>query len=445
MKMRQEVAGPYYPKGNRAFLYCMIGDEALMFKPKDRLNAYQRQHVDSMRFDILAFSMCFVAISRPQDSIYLDRLFLEEKEFFDWHRDIYAKAGLRSSKRLFFHEPDHIYSEALKARREDELISTVCFSHQLQGACTMSRRLAVSKRVNSKVQLVARAATAGFRTPKSVLLAKRQLTRAALRRHFDFPKRGLFLKTDGVGGGFNVKSVNGFEECQAFARDFEPGTLFVAQEKVDRSIYSEGIVDYAVRSNGIEILSARLKLVANNSWFGGVYSSRLAFTESQIRNLERCIRDVQAQGYHCEEGFICGLDFFQSKDDQLITDINARWTGGLPVAILLDKLGLAGTTAYSHLDELSQSEILKYRRFVQKHLYTPGGDFKPAEGAFRIFPVSFSPKVNDGKLYVWFAVIGDYHAFALEKNLRFSPGSLPLSDTVDKLAIEKRALIEGLR
>ena len=35
-------------------------------------------------------------------------------------------------------------------------------------------------------------------------------------------------------------------------------------------------------------------------------------------------------GHVAEEGINCGIDYFVSGDEVIVTEINARWTGAIP-------------------------------------------------------------------------------------------------------------------
>jgi hypothetical protein len=432
--------GPFHQDSNRAYLYCMIGDEPLMFKRQNELNRYQRRHVSSMRFDILPWSMSFLPISRPDDEIFLDSLFLDSKDFLQWHQDIYTKWELDLTRNIHFAHPDKIYRRALDACKEPRLTTTTCLSYAVNDCCDVSKELAASQRANSKIELVHRAKEAGFRIPHSVILKKADLQLSRLSEHFNFPNTELLLKTDGLGGGSNVRTFSAVDDCREFTGDFEPEALFVIQEKLDRKVYTEFITDFTVYPDRIDTLATRMKLTSGNRWFGNIYSPRFVPDCKQMENLWKCITNVQSLGYHSTAGFVCGIDYFQSKNDHVITEVNARWTGGLPVQILLARLGLANQLVYSHLDQLSAIHLEKYRRFVEKHLYMPNTSM-PQEGRFKILPIAFSPQFTDGSTYIWIAVAGDYGAFHQAKEQGIASDALPLSTEVHKLLKEKQLII----
>lgn len=419
----------------------MLGDEPLMFQRLEELSPHQRQHHENMRFNILPFAMCFVAISRPNDEVFLDSLFLEKEDLFDWHRQIYSGLSLKTSRRLHFLDPDQIYGQALGARTGEQKVASVCFSYEIEKNADIERLLAISKAVNSKIDLVKRSRQAAFQTPESMILSGEQLTEASIHRYFDLPERGLLIKSDGLGGGFNVCRVKTFDDITEFIGNYPPDTLFVIQNEIDPRRYAEFIADYLVKTQSAELLNIRLKLTAGDRWFGNVYSPAFMRGKEELIDLTRCIEDVREHGYYSDEGYICGIDFFRAKEElqtQLVTDINARWTGGLPVAVLIRKLGLENHIVYSHLDEVLEEEWPRYKKLVEEHLLPAQGIRDSLAGEFEIFPVSFSPKVEQGKFYVWLMITGDYAAFVEKKSGRLSRESLPLSETVSSM-IEKNS------
>ncbi|MBX9693182.1 MAG: hypothetical protein K2Z81_12410, partial [Cyanobacteria bacterium] len=363
------MIGPYYP-GTTApsLLYCMIGDEPLMFQRLEELSPHQQAHHASMRFNILPFAMCFLAISRSEDELFLDKSFLEMEEFFDWHRGIYSRLNLETTSKLNFLEPDSIYPQALATCTENQKVASVCFSYEIDKFTSIEPLLAISKAVNSKIDLIERSIIADFKTPKSIILSREQLTESNIQKHFDFPNQGLLIKSDGLGGGFNVCRIETIDDCKEFIENYPPETPFVVQSEIDPCHHGEFIADYLVTSASVKLLNIRLKLTTGDKWFGNVYSPSFV-SGDELTDLERCVEDVRARGYHSTEGYICGIDFFRPIDKsqtQLITDINARWTGGLPVAILIEKLGLQDRIVYSHLDEVFEDDLPSYRELVEK-------------------------------------------------------------------------------
>ncbi len=418
----------------------MIGDEPLMFQRWEELSTYQQEHHASMRFNILPFAMCFIAVSRSDDEVFLDELFLEKEELFNWHLHIYSSLNMQTSNRLRFMEPDEIYEKAIDSRKKHQKISSACFSYDVNDCVDIENQLAISKMVNSKIDLVESARKAQFQIPRSVIFSREQLSEKGIQESFDFPNEGLVIKSDGLGGGFNVCRIETFDDCREFIERYPAGTMFVLQSEIDPCHHGEFIADYLVKPESVELLNLRLKLTTEDKWFGNVYSPKFAAWQD-LPDLERCINDVRARGYCSEDGYICGVDFFSPNNDpntQLITDINARWTGGLPVALLIKKLGLEHRTVYSHLDEILEGDLPRYRKLIEAHLLSEQRVDESPSKQFELFPVSFSPQIENGKFYVWLIVTGNYTAFVETKQQYLSQDSLPFAETVAML-IEQNA------
>jgi len=92
----------------------MLGDESLMFSKYSSLTKAHQKHVEEMRSNILVFAMSILPISKKNDRIILDKLFLEKKDFFDWHKKIFLASGLDFSDKIYFVDEDDKYDFALK-------------------------------------------------------------------------------------------------------------------------------------------------------------------------------------------------------------------------------------------------------------------------------------------------------------------------------------------
>lgn len=413
-----------------------------MFKPEDELNAAEKEKLARMRFEVLPYSMAFLPISSRKDHVYLDAIFLNKEDFFDWHKKVYASVGIEHSENLHFLEPDEIYPDALINCKNGELVTTISLSHKLQSCVDLSRKIAISKKANSKKELPAQAAKAGFAIPKSGLFASEDLCLEKIQEHFDFPAHDLIMKADGLGGGVNVRTITSLSDCHEFAKDFARDEIFILQERLDFTKYDQYMADFVIRDNGIECVSTRLKLVAGNRWFCNIYSPRVLVNGQNLPDLIRCAENLRELGYSSETGFVCGIDFFQRNKEVLITDVNARWTGGLPAAILLEKLNLNEHLVTSHLDHILESDMAHYQKFVEKHLYCPESNAAlERPGSFALLPLSFSAQARESMLAVWFLVIGDFLEFLNAKPDYELRDSLPLSDIVGNLVREKSSVV----
>lgn len=405
----------------------MAGDEPLMFKPEAELSALEKEHLAFMQHGILAWAMIFVALAKPQDHVVLDEAFLDYKDFFTWHLSCYRKLGLTLSPNIHFVKTEDIYAKAFALRQDDTLISTVCFSYRLHEHLPLTQQLIQSQSVNSKTELAAAAEKFAFKVPATHEIFADKITSSFLKKNFGFPHRKIVVKTNGLGGGFNVKITDQMSELKDFLKNYPSTQKFIVQEFVGGPQTHEYIADFVIDRENIELLNVRLKLTVANQWIGNVYSPELRLNSAQIQNLTRCVKGVRNTGYFAEPALPFGIDFLQNKHEQSILEINGRWTGGMPVYLFLEKLGLSNRLVYSHVDEVKISEVVKYKKFIEKNM-NPAAKGR----SFTILPLSFGPLPGSENLQVWILVLDDYSAFVKAKNTALGKKALPLSTLVHK-------------
>lgn len=424
--------GPYCPSEDRPNLYCMTGDEPLMFDPASRLNPRQREHWSFMQRDVSTYAMAVLAGTKAGDRVLLDRQFSTTSSLFEWYQESYEEAGLGPLATVEFVDPDDIYPRAASSSGEATRVS-ICFSHALAEAVELGEHLEISRRINSKGQLPQLAQTYGFATPRTWVTRLGPLRGEGGARRLDALDEPLVAKVDGLGGGSNVRMIAGHEDLLSFLEPYDDQTMVVLQQRLDRSEYTEYIADFVIREADVELSNVRVKLTLGNQWLGNLYSPQVTLDDAQRRNLERAAEALRAEGYRSPEGYVCGFDFFQNDRRQFITEINGRWTAGYPIKRLLDRLSLADRhVAIAHYDELLLDHVPAFRRFVRRHLVRRGQDVCPP-GSFGVFPVSFCPWVESGTLTVWNLVVGDYTAY--REAVVAALGSAALSSSRDVAAM----------
>ncbi len=429
--------GPTFKETGKPAIYCMLGDEPLMFSPYEVMSDSHKEHVRLMRREILIFTMSILPISKKNDIFILDKAFLEYKEFFTWHKQVFKRFGLDYAKKIIFTDEEKKYPLALQKLNKTNILSSVCFSYMLDSYVDIKSQLEISKKVNSKIELVTSSKKYNFQIPHSLVFTKKEIMQMK-KLPKRFSNKEFILKTDGLGGGFNVRKCTNLKDCKVFLNDFNEDTEFILQEKIDGDVFNEYISDFIIQTKKITLANTRLKLTLDNQWFGNVYLP-ISFNKFQLNNLMKCAKYLQKIGFCSPDGFIAGLDFFQNKKDQFIFEINARWTGGFPIAMLLKKLGVLNKIpAISYLDKIKENEIEIYKKFVETHLYSSKRDLK---NGFAILPVAFSPYVEKKFLTVWFVVLGDYEKFLEAKKHLFSKESFALSNVVYDILKKSRSTL----
>jgi predicted ATP-grasp superfamily ATP-dependent carboligase len=401
--------GPYPPHPDRKTIFCMAGDEPLMFQPNSQLNDVQRSHVAFMKDDVLPFSMSMIPISNRSDVVVLDRRFLENKNIFDWYLSIYEKMGLSFSNNLIFSHSDRLYSDAISATGNGDTISVECYSYLLAEMANIDDQLKASKIANSKICLAEGAEKFGFNIPRSIIRMKNELNDSIGKDFQD----NFFIKCDGLGGGFNILQAASMSDCNDFIKPFGDKWKFVIQEKATQGIGAS--IDMLVFNDGEEIISARKQLTKSNKYIGNIFHEQLP--SKMINEIVTKIANyVRSAGYSSEQGFICGIDLFLDEDDYTIIEVNARWTGGLPAALLLKKLNIDKQTIATFVFEIiSPDRFSAYKTFCEDNLYQ-GRDCLNGNECFKIMPVSFAAYGFSGNYCLAHIILGNYDQFLIAHN-----------------------------
>ena len=123
------------------------------------------------------------------------------------------------------------------------------------------------------------------------------------------------------------------------------------------------------------------------------------------------------------------LDFFIGKNGEIsVTEINARWTGGLfPAEILAQINNKRDAIPFFDIVPIEKKDI--YVDFLDKYLV---GEF---EGDFAVLPIGFGcfPVPVEGRdyFYTWQAAIGDLNAFKERKNSELGNDVMPTADKIE--------------
>ena len=141
---------------------------------------------------------------------------------------------------------------------------------------------------------------------------------------------------------------------------------------------------------------------------------------------------VRSEGFSEPEGLNCGLDFFvprDGRDEVTVTEINARFTGGLMPAEVVRRLDLGGRDTVVCFATVGRDRLDDYLEFNERHLY---GD---RTALFALLPLGFSPYTVhiEGRemVFVWQMVWGDFDAAVAAKNAALGPGELAVLDLIN--------------
>ena len=200
----------------------------------------------------------------------------------------------------------------------------------------------------------------------------------------------------------------------------------ILQEKLDLNRYTEMTADLLVTNDAVRISNVRKILFAEGIWVGNLIGPEVILTEKHKKELLKLGQYVRQQGYAAPEGFNC-VDYFISDDDFKVTEINARWTGGLfpendsscwrwdEKLHRVCRPGLQGQVW----------NIPKLRR---------DASFRAKNADFSIIPLGASaiPQTVDGveHFFAWQIVVGDFESFKIRRAAELGDGALMRADSI---------------
>jgi hypothetical protein len=425
-------AGSYFPSQAASTLYAMAGDDCSLHFDLNTLTEKQlADHVSNIELTAM-LQVALLYVGKPVDHVALFDEFQRPpwRETLDLYRRAFTEMGVPPvpESNCHYYPRDGFY-EAVAADRVDADLTTL---YLVSGSNAVVHRsdaaLSVSQRVNSKMQLAADAAQWGIPVPETLVCRKRDLDGPEVSGFFDTHHNQIMLKLKGLAGARNVTSVAGVPECMDYVAEYPNDMEIVLQRKLSADEFTEMTVDLIVRDDSIEIANVRRILFADGLWVGNLIGGGVTVDPAHERALLRVGEYVRDLGYRSPEGFNCGIDYFVSADELLVTEINARWTGGLFPAEMIRRLDLAGRGAVAFFDMVSRDGLPRYLDFSEQTLY------RRQDEPFASVPLGFSPfpMPVDGRDMnpVWQMVVGDIEAFKAAKREALEPGDLPTADKI---------------
>ena len=211
--------------------------------------------------------------------------------------------------------------------------------------------------------------------------------------------------------------------------DYKEDLELVLQQKLDISIWTEMTVDLIIKDTEITIANTRKILFSEGIWIGNYLNSNITLSKKQHSALIKVGEYVRSLGYSAPEGLNWVIDFFIDGEDIMVIEINARYTGGLFPAEILNRIGVTNsdTGSVAFFDMVSRDKLKEYLTFIDKCLYGK------SPYNFSIVPMGFSPntiEMDGEKVNVWQVVVGDLEQFKAVKKQFLSDGEMPVSERV---------------
>ena len=369
-------------------------------------------------------------LGEPKDCTCLYEAFAEQpwQQSLRVYRGMFEEMGLSPIPiEHIAYNPTNDFYAPLAAQSSDllpELLTVYLISGSNREVHETDRALGVSRDVNSKITLARRAKDAGIPVPETMVTRNAELGSEQVESFIDSYGPAVMLKIMGLAGARNVTEVSSVEAARAYLADFPADLEVVLQERLDLSEYTEMTVDLCVSDQDVSITNLRKILFAEGLWVGNYLGPDLELSEQQRAPLLRVGEYVRQRGYSAAQGLNCGIDFFLNSEtgEVLVTEINARYTGGLMPAFMLEQLGSTDQRAIVCFALVERSKFDQYLAFNQAHLYGK------SRAPFAAVPLGLGPytQVIEGveQVFVWQMVVGDLAAFNRAKREALGIGNL---------------------
>lgn len=418
--------GPIAPLVDKAMIYALDAEESSMIQPVEKLTDHAVRLDEEYTRSNCTYSMSVLPATQSKDTFILDDVYRSQPELVDWLRQMYRHVGIEFSNRIQFAKPKQfapLVAELLREDSEISAVSTICYSYNLGKTFPCMRQVATSRYLNAKTSLPGLSERYSFSIPETTVSTIAQVREVA-EREFNFPHVPVYVKMDGLGGGYNVKKLSNNEDVERKLSEYDPSERCIVQSAVESS-YFETIHLYALADSSIEYLGSRIKITAAGQWYGNIFLPNLALNDHQRRTVDAAAHGAWEEGYRGPEPLLIGFDAFINDTELLITEFNARWLGSSPAEYIMRRLGIYNkTAAVSMFDYIAENELSRFTTWIEKNIYRP--ELKPRQ-EFSILPMGVCGYRDAGSSRLAnFIILGDAHACERDVRRIFSTASFKL-------------------
>lgn len=393
---------------------CSLHFDLTDLTPKQAEDHFSNQVLTGM------LQVALVFIAKTDDHVCLYDTFdtAPWRDHLESYHAMFSRLGLDPLplERVSFHPTEGYYTSVAQQPNPCELENLYMISGSNQPLHLSDTLLAMSRNLNSKIHFAEHAPQFGLPTPDTMVTSKREIQSAAVADFFARHTPPLMLKTLGLAGARNVTTVANTDEALAYLAEYDDDFPVILQARLDLAHYQEMTVDLHVSTTEITVTNVRRLLFAEGLWVGNELGRDVALPADHEAALLKVGEYARHHGYTSEHGYNLGIDYFVRTDDApgelpalVVTEINARWTGGLFPAELVKRLGVADQRVIAFIDMCSTESYTDYLSFLEANL--PGEN----DAEFAIAPLGAAPfPMNiDGRefYFVWQIVIGDFQAF----------------------------------
>lgn len=423
--------GSFVPEQLASVFYAMAGDDCSLHHDLDSLTP--KQQIDHQENQILtcALQVALTGLGKANDYVALGAPFTAPawRNLLTHYSEMFTQMGLESvpSEHWQFHPLEGYYEAVAAAMPKVDLTNLYMISGSNMPLHQNVDALAISRNVNSKLHFAQHAPASGIPVPRTEIYSKGAIRAGAADALFVAFPDGVMVKLLGLAGSRNVFAVGSVTDCLEQIAEYDDGVEILLQEKLDASRWQEMTVDLTITPDDIKISNVRQILFAGGKWVGNYLSPELTVPDAHREVLLQVGAYAREQGHVALEGINCGIDYFISGDDVIVTEINARWTGGLFPAEFLRRLQI-DSPAIAFFDMLPCAHSDTMRAFQRQHL------FPTSHAAFSYVPMGFTPFAMeiDGaeRYFVWQMVAGDFAAFVEAKDRALPQGALPTANLI---------------
>ncbi len=430
-------AGSFFPGTHYSSLYAMAGDDCSLFYNLDELTEKQQaDHLSNVELTAM-LQVALACIGHKNDHLALYDAYLEPgwKETLERYHNFFTRMveDVVPMDHFSYHPKFEFYESVADYITRHPALTDVVNLYMSSGSNKVIHQdeslLAVNRNVNSKKHFAEHAPAAGIATPDTLITTKGQLADKVVSSFFEKHNNQVMIKLLGLAGARNVAPVTSISECRNYVEEYADDMIILLQEKLDLADYTEMTVDLVVSTSDIRIANTRKILFAEGLWVGNLIGDTVSLTNEQQQALIRVGEYARDHGYVSDERSNCGVDFFVHKDGSIVvTEINARWTGGLFPAEILSQVDTGGRDAVPFFDVALIDKREAYVDFLDRYLASE------YQGDFAIMPIGFGcfevPMDGQDFFYTWQVVLGDLEAFKAVKRDELGEGVMPTADII---------------
>jgi hypothetical protein len=412
--------------------FAMSVDDTSLYFDVDKLTAKQKKEDEESR-DLMGFlQVVLIALGKPADHVAMYEEFGKAPwpQRLETYSDLFGRMGLQyiPPENRHLHPKERFYAslaDDLPATDSVTLYMTSGTNSVLHGN---DEALRVSRNVNSKFHFAENAPGFGIPVPETLVTTKGELGSQAVADFMAKHGPKLMLKISGLAGARNVTTVDSVDAARAYVAEFDDSMPILLQQRLDLTRFTEMTADLNVTEDDIVITNVRQIMFADGLWVGNLIGPDVVLTEAHRKELLKVGEYARAQGFWRPEGINCGIDYFIAGDELIVTEINARWTGGLFPAEMIRQVGAVNETAIAFVDMVRADKFDRYLRFMDEHLYKETG------GPFAMIPLGCSPipqMIGGTEHFLsWQIVTGDFEAFKEARRDQLGDGALMRAESI---------------